>query len=245
MAEAFRATGRNRRAADAVPVDYPAFRKQWWTTARRRRYYNLPTATGSVLHALDKFATRPPAPRTRSPIRDRPRCSTRSSHHRSHERSTSSFGRPSRGAGRPHGIPLVYLHTLRTSKRSAAGTRVRHARPQHRRLVPSADRMLRFVLARLSQSAITLLLSRLDLRLARATGDRSPWSCRLVATEEDFANAPPYLGLDRPLYAQYVTLSGGRPRGTSARRSAPAGRSSSSCESGSRTRSPSPRSRWP
>ena len=69
--------------------------------------------------------------------------------------------------------------------------------------------MLRFVLARLSQSAITLLLfSVVIFGLARATGDPLTLVLPMVATEEDFANARRYLGLDRPLYAQYVTFVG-------------------------------------
>jgi len=69
--------------------------------------------------------------------------------------------------------------------------------------------MLRFVLARLSQAAITLLLfSVVIFGLARATGDPLTLVLPMVATEEDFANARRYLGLDRPLYAQYVTFVG-------------------------------------
>ena len=69
--------------------------------------------------------------------------------------------------------------------------------------------MLRFVLARLSQSAITLLLfSVVIFGLTRATGDPLTLVLPMVATEEDFANARRYLGLDRPLYAQYLTFVG-------------------------------------
>ena len=69
--------------------------------------------------------------------------------------------------------------------------------------------MLRFVLARLSQSAITLLLfSVVIFGLARATGDPLTLVLPMVATEEDFANARRYLGLHRPLYAQYLTFVG-------------------------------------
>jgi len=69
--------------------------------------------------------------------------------------------------------------------------------------------MLRFVLARLSQSVITLLLFSVVLfGLARATGDPLTLVLPMVATEEDFANARRYLGLDRPLYAQYLTFVG-------------------------------------
>jgi len=69
--------------------------------------------------------------------------------------------------------------------------------------------MLRFVLARLSQSAITLLLfSVVIFGLARATGDPLTLVLPMVATEEDFANARRYLGLDRPLYVQYLTFVG-------------------------------------
>ena len=69
--------------------------------------------------------------------------------------------------------------------------------------------MLRLLLARLSQSAVTLLLfSVVVFGLARATGDPLTLVLPMVATEEDFANARRYLGLDRPLYAQYVTFVG-------------------------------------
>ena len=69
--------------------------------------------------------------------------------------------------------------------------------------------MLRFVLARLSQSAITLLLfSVVIFGLARATGDPLTLVLPMVATEEDFANARRYLGLDRPFYVQYLTFVG-------------------------------------
>ena len=69
--------------------------------------------------------------------------------------------------------------------------------------------MLRFLLARLSQSAVTLLLfSVVVFGLARATGDPLTLVLPMVATEEDFANARRYLGLDRPLYVQYLTFVG-------------------------------------
>jgi peptide/nickel transport system permease protein len=69
--------------------------------------------------------------------------------------------------------------------------------------------MLRFVLARLGQSAITLLLfSVVIFGLARATGDPLTLVLPMVATEEDFANARRYLGLDRPLYVQYLSFVG-------------------------------------
>ena len=69
--------------------------------------------------------------------------------------------------------------------------------------------MLRLLLARLSQSAVTLLLfSVVVFGLARATGDPLTLVLPMVATEEDFANARRYLGLDRPLYVQYLTFVG-------------------------------------
>ena len=69
--------------------------------------------------------------------------------------------------------------------------------------------MLRFLLARLSQSAVTLLLfSVVVFGLARATGDPLTLVLPMVATEEDVANARRYLGLDRPFYVQYLTFVG-------------------------------------
>ena len=69
--------------------------------------------------------------------------------------------------------------------------------------------MLRFLFARLGQSAVTLLLLSLVIfGLARATGDPLTLILPMVATEEDFANARRYLGLDRPLYVQYLTFVG-------------------------------------
>src|SRR5712691_3257843 len=69
--------------------------------------------------------------------------------------------------------------------------------------------MARFLLTRLIQSVATLvLLSLVIFGLARATGDPLTLVLPMVATEEDFANARRYLGLDRPLYAQYLTFVG-------------------------------------
>jgi len=69
--------------------------------------------------------------------------------------------------------------------------------------------MLRLLLARLSQSAVTLLLfSVVVFGLARATGDPLTLVLPMVATEEDVANARRYLGLDRPFYVQYLTFVG-------------------------------------
>jgi len=69
--------------------------------------------------------------------------------------------------------------------------------------------MLRFLFARLGQSAVTLLLLSLVIfGLARATGDPLTLILPMAATEEDLANARRYLGLDRPLYVQYLTFVG-------------------------------------
>jgi peptide/nickel transport system permease protein len=69
--------------------------------------------------------------------------------------------------------------------------------------------MLGFLGTRLLQSVVTLLLfSVVIFGLARATGDPLTLVLPMVATEEDFANARRYLGLDRPLWAQYLTFVG-------------------------------------
>src|SRR2546428_10564814 len=69
--------------------------------------------------------------------------------------------------------------------------------------------MARFLLTRLIQSVATLvLLSLVIFGLARATGDPLTLILPMVATEEDFANARRYLGLDRPLCVQYLTFVG-------------------------------------
>lgn len=68
---------------------------------------------------------------------------------------------------------------------------------------------IRFFLTRLVQSVVTLLLlSVVVFVLARATGDPLALVLPMVATEEDFANARRYLGLDRPLPVQYFTFIG-------------------------------------
>jgi peptide/nickel transport system permease protein len=69
--------------------------------------------------------------------------------------------------------------------------------------------MLRFVLSRIVQSLIALaILSVVVFILARATGDPLHMIMPMSATEEDFANARAYLGLDRPYVEQYLLFVG-------------------------------------
>ena len=69
--------------------------------------------------------------------------------------------------------------------------------------------MARFVFTRLLQSLAALaILSVVVFVLARATGDPLHLILPMSATEEDYANARKYLGLDRPYVAQYVSFVG-------------------------------------
>jgi ABC-type dipeptide/oligopeptide/nickel transport system permease component len=69
--------------------------------------------------------------------------------------------------------------------------------------------MIRFVFSRLVQSLIALaILSVVVFVLARFTGDPLHMIMPMSATEEDFANARRYLGLDRPYLEQYLTFVG-------------------------------------
>src|SRR5437879_12272560 len=69
--------------------------------------------------------------------------------------------------------------------------------------------MLRFVFFRLLQSLIALaILSVVVFVLARATGDPLHMILPMNASEEDYANARRYLGLDRPYVAQYLSFVG-------------------------------------
>ena len=69
--------------------------------------------------------------------------------------------------------------------------------------------MLRFVLFRLLQSLVALaILSVVVFVLARATGDPLHMILPMSATEEDYANARRYLGLDRPYLEQYLSFVG-------------------------------------
>jgi peptide/nickel transport system permease protein len=69
--------------------------------------------------------------------------------------------------------------------------------------------MRRFILTRLVQSLVALaLLSVIVFVLARATGDPLTLILPMSATDEDYANARSYLGLDRPLTEQYVMFVG-------------------------------------
>src|SRR5262245_17211597 len=69
--------------------------------------------------------------------------------------------------------------------------------------------MIRFVLSRLAQSLITLvILSVVVFVLARTTGDPLHLILPMGATPEDYANARQYLGLDRPYLEQYLSFVG-------------------------------------
>jgi len=69
--------------------------------------------------------------------------------------------------------------------------------------------VVRFVLARLLQSLVALaILSVVVFILARATGDPLHLILPMSASEEDYANARRYLGLDRPYLEQYVSFVG-------------------------------------
>src|SRR5260370_16283055 len=74
--------------------------------------------------------------------------------------------------------------------------------------VPGSPRphMLRFVFFRLLQSLIALaILSVVVFVLARATGDPLHMILPMNASEEDYANARPYLALDRPSVAHSLS----------------------------------------
>jgi peptide/nickel transport system permease protein len=69
--------------------------------------------------------------------------------------------------------------------------------------------MIGFVLFRVLQSLVALaLLSVVVFVLARTTGDPLHMILPMSATEEDYANARRYLGLDRPYLEQYLTFVG-------------------------------------
>lgn len=69
--------------------------------------------------------------------------------------------------------------------------------------------MIRFVLSRLVQSLVALaILSVVVFVLARTTGDPLHLILPMSATEEDYANARQYLGLDRPYVEQYFSFVG-------------------------------------
>lgn len=74
--------------------------------------------------------------------------------------------------------------------------------------------MIRFVLARVLQSLVTLaILSVVVFILARATGDPLHLILPMSATQEDYAEARRYLGLDRPYVEQYFSFVGKAVRG--------------------------------
>jgi peptide/nickel transport system permease protein len=69
--------------------------------------------------------------------------------------------------------------------------------------------VIRFVLARLAQSLVALaILTVVVFVLARATGDPLQLILPMSASEEDYANARQYLGLDRPYVEQYLSFVG-------------------------------------
>ena len=74
--------------------------------------------------------------------------------------------------------------------------------------------MIRFVLARFLQSLVALaILSVVVFILARATGDPLHLILPMSATQEDYAEARRYLGLDRPYVEQYFSFVGKAVRG--------------------------------
>jgi len=74
--------------------------------------------------------------------------------------------------------------------------------------------VIRFVLARLLQSLVALaILSVVVFILARATGDPLHLILPMSATQEDYAEARRYLGLDRPYVEQYLSFVGKAVRG--------------------------------
>jgi len=82
---------------------------------------------------------------------------------------------------------------------------------EERRPLPPTliDSVLRFVLFRVLQSLVALtLLSVVVFVLARTTGDPLHLILPMSATEEDYANARRYLGLDRPYVEQYLSFVG-------------------------------------
>jgi peptide/nickel transport system permease protein len=69
--------------------------------------------------------------------------------------------------------------------------------------------VFRFVGVRVLQSLVALaMLSVVVFVLARATGDPLHMILPMSATEEDYANARAYLGLDRPYVEQYLSFVG-------------------------------------
>jgi len=69
--------------------------------------------------------------------------------------------------------------------------------------------VIRFVLARLVQSLVALaILTVVVFVLARTTGDPLHLILPMSASEEDYANARQYLGLDRPYVEQYLAFVG-------------------------------------
>src|SRR5262245_13081524 len=69
--------------------------------------------------------------------------------------------------------------------------------------------MVRFIAARVAQSLGALaILSVVVFVLARTTGDPLHLILPMSATEEDYANARRYLGLDRPYLEQYLSFVG-------------------------------------
>src|SRR5262249_26979902 len=85
----------------------------------------------------------------------------------------------------------------------------RYSSPCPRAAAPPIIQVLRFVLFRVLQSLIALaILSVVVFVLARTTGDPLHLILPMSATEEDYANARRYLGLDRPYVEQYLSFVG-------------------------------------
>jgi len=74
--------------------------------------------------------------------------------------------------------------------------------------------VIRFVFSRLLQSLVALaILSVVVFILARATGDPLHLILPMSATQEEYAEARRYLGLDRPYVEQYLSFVGKAVRG--------------------------------
>src|ERR1700675_778646 len=87
-------------------------------------------------------------------------------------------------------------------------------RPLLRRAGPRQVTLIRFLRPRLLQSLVALaILSVVVFILARATGDPLHLILPMSATQEDYAEARRYLGLDRPYVEQYLSFVGKAVRG--------------------------------
>src|SRR5499426_28251 len=95
------------------------------------------------------------------------------------------------------------------ARSSASGTRAPSCTTCSSTSWPRASSLLRFVLSRLLQSLVALaILSVVVFILARATGDPLHLILPMSATQEEYAEARRYLGLDRPYLEQYLSFVG-------------------------------------